>query len=130
MTGNIPTVLHIQGLLSLYVHIFLPPSISKWQYYMSGKGLKGKYHNYQYLAYWHRSVYREKAILKAVPHVIGRTDWDRQALAVLNPKQRIIMAERSFVMSSMRRKTAKCPKTALLSLRLYHSRPIRDMMSS
>ena len=53
---------------------------------MSGKGLKGKYHNYQYFAYWHRSVHREKAILKAVPHVIGRTDWDRQTLAVLNPK--------------------------------------------
>ena len=53
---------------------------------MSVMGLKGKYHNYQYLAYWHRSVYREKAILKAVPHVIGRTDWDRQALVVLNPK--------------------------------------------
>ena len=86
VTGNIPTVLHIQGLLSLYIHIFLPPSISKCQYYMSGKGLKGKYHNYQYLAYWNRSVHREKAILKAVPHVIGRTDWDRQALAVLNPK--------------------------------------------
>lgn len=53
---------------------------------MSGKGLKGKYHNYQYLAYWHRSVHREKAILRAVPHVIGRTNWDCQALAVLNPK--------------------------------------------
>lgn len=85
VTGDIPTVLHIQGLLSLYIYIYLPPSVSKWQYYMSGKGLKGKYHNYQYLAYWHRSVHREKAILKSVPHVIGRTDWDRQALAVLNP---------------------------------------------
>lgn len=86
VAGNIPMALHIQGLLSLYIYIYLPPSVSKWQYYMSGKGLKGKYHNYQYLAYWHRSVHREKAILKAVPHVIGRTDWDRQALAVLNPK--------------------------------------------
>lgn len=86
VTVDIPTILHIQGLLSLSLYIYLPPSVSKWQYYMSGKGLKGKYHNYQYLAYWHRSVYREKAILKAVPHVIGRTDWDRQALAVLNPK--------------------------------------------
>lgn len=85
VTGDIPTVLHIQGLLSLSIYIYLPPSVSKWQYYMSGKGLKGKYHNYQYLAYWHRSVHREKAILKSVPHVIGRTDWDRQALAVLNP---------------------------------------------
>ena len=86
VTGDIPTVLHIQGLLSLYIYIFLPPSVSEWQFIMSGMGLAGKYHNYQYLAYWHRSVHREKAILKAVPHVIGRTDWDRQALAVLNPK--------------------------------------------
>ena len=86
VTGDIPTVLHIQGLLYIYIYIYLPPSVSKCQYYMSGKGLKGKYHNYQYLAYWNRSVHREKAILKAVPHVIGRTDWDRQALAVLNPK--------------------------------------------
>lgn len=85
VTGNIPTILHIQGLLSLYVHIFLPPSVSKWQYYMSGKGLRGKLHNFQYLAYWNRSVHREKAILKAVPHVLGRTEWDKQAMAVLNP---------------------------------------------
>lgn len=86
VTDGIPTILHIQGILSEYIFNLLPPSVSKWQYYMSGKGLKGKYHNYQYLAYWHRSVHREKAILKAVPHVIGRTDWDRQTLAVLNPK--------------------------------------------
>lgn len=86
VTDGIPTILHIQGILSECIFNLLPPSVSKWQYYMSGKGLKGKYHNYQYLAYWHRSVHREKAILKAVPHVIGRTDWDRQALAVLNPK--------------------------------------------
>lgn len=82
---EIPTILHIQGLLSICMYVFLPPGVSKWQYYMSGKGLRGKYHNYQYLAYWHRSVHREKAILKSVPHVFGRTDWDRQALAVLNP---------------------------------------------
>ena len=82
---EIPSILHIQGLLSICMYVFLPPSISKWQYYMSGKGMKGKYHNYQYLAYWNRSVHREKAILKAVPHVLGRTEWDKQAMAVLNP---------------------------------------------
>lgn len=83
--ANIPTVLHFQGLLSLYIYIFLPPGISRWQYVMSGKGLKGKYANLQYLAYWRRSAYREKAVLKAVPHVIGRTVWDKQAIAVINP---------------------------------------------
>lgn len=85
VSKHIPTVLHFQGILSLSIYIFLPPGISKWQYIMSGKGLKGKYNNFQYLAYWQRSAYREKAVLKAVPHVIGRTDWDKQAIAVLNP---------------------------------------------
>ena len=85
VSKHIPTVLHFQGILSLYIYIFLPPGISKWQYIMSGKGLRGKYNNFQYLAYWQRSAYREKVVLKAVPHVIGRTDWDKQAIAVLNP---------------------------------------------
>lgn len=85
VSKHIPTVLHFQGILSLYIYIFLPPGISKWQYIMSGKGLRGKFNNFQYLAYWQRSAYREKAVLKAVPHVIGRTDWDKQAIAVLNP---------------------------------------------
>ena len=86
VAGNIPMVLHIQGLLSLYIYILLPPGFSRREYIMSGKGLKGKFHHLQYLAYWKRSVYREKAILNAVPYVIGRTEWDRQAMAVLNPK--------------------------------------------
>ncbi len=86
VTGNIPTILHIQGILSLSLYIYLPPGISKWKYINSGKGLKGKFGNYVYLSYWHRSCHREKAILRAAPHVLGRTDWDRQAMAVLNPK--------------------------------------------
>lgn len=86
VAGNIPMVLHIQGLLSLYIYILLPPGFSRREYIMSGKGLKGKFHHLQYLAYWKRSAYREKAILNAVFNVIGRTDWDRQAMAVLNPK--------------------------------------------
>lgn len=86
VADNIPMVLHIQGLLSLSIYILLPPGFSRREYIMSGKGLKGKFHHLQYLAYWKRSAYREKAILNAVPYVIGRTDWDRQAMAVLNPK--------------------------------------------
>lgn len=86
VAGNIPMVLHIQGLLSLSIYILLPPGFSRREYIMSGKGLQGKFHHLQYLAYWKRSVYREKAILNTVPYVIGRTEWDRQAMAVLNPK--------------------------------------------
>lgn len=83
--SNIPCVLHIQGLLSLYIYIYLPTGVSKWKYFLS-EGLKGAYSKFQYLAYWNRSCHREKAILQAVPHVIGRTDWDKQAMSILNPQ--------------------------------------------
>lgn len=86
VVGSIPTVLHIQGLLSLSIYILLPPGLSKWRFIRSGNGIRGKFAHYQYLCYWRRSVWREKSILRSVSHVIGRTAWDRQALAELNPK--------------------------------------------
>lgn len=84
---NIPCCLHIQGILSLSIYTFLPAGMSKWSYYLS-QGIKKAFDKFQYLTYWQRSVYREKAILKAVPHVIGRTEWDRQAMTILAPQAR------------------------------------------
>ena len=81
---NRPCVLHIQGLLSQYVHIFLPPGVSRMKYIFKD-GLIKACGNWQFLNYWNRSVYREKCILKNVSHVIGRTDWDRQIMTILNP---------------------------------------------
>ena len=81
---NVPCALHLQGLLSLSIYIYLPPGVSRCSYIFS-RGLRGAYGNFQLLTYWHRSCHREKAILAAVSHVIGRTAWDRQALEVLNP---------------------------------------------
>ena len=81
---NVPCALHLQGLLSLSIYIYLPPGVSRCSY-MFSRGLRGAYGNFQLLTYWHRSCHREKAILAAVSHVIGRTAWDRQAMEVLNP---------------------------------------------
>lgn len=86
VAGDIPTVLHIQGLLSLYIYILLPPGISRGLLVSTASGLRCKLAAYEMLPLWRRDVHREKAILRAVPHVIGRTDWDRQGVAVINPK--------------------------------------------
>ena len=82
---RIPCCLHIQGLLSLYIYIYLTPGMSRWNYLLSN-GLRHTYANFQYLTYWQRSCLREKAILRAAAHVIGRTDWDRQAMEMLAPQ--------------------------------------------
>lgn len=88
VAGDIPTVLHIQGLLSLSIYILLPVGISSREFIRSGRGFGGRFRNMQFLASWRRSVYREKAILRAVNHFIGRTDWDRLGVAVINPQAR------------------------------------------
>lgn len=80
-----PCVLHIQGLLSLYIYIYLLPGVSRWSYIMKD-GIRKAWGNWQYLNYWNRSAHREKVVLQNVKHVIGRTEWDKKAAAVLNPK--------------------------------------------
>lgn len=80
-----PLVLHAQGLLSLCVYILCAPGISKWDYIMKD-GIAKAYANFQELVAWKRGAYREKAILRSVPHVIGRTSWDRHALELLSPQ--------------------------------------------
>lgn len=81
---NVPCVLHLQGILSLYIYAFLPPMVSERSFCFS-EGIRKAYSNFQLLTYWKRSCHREKVILKAVNHVIGRTEWDKNALEVLNP---------------------------------------------
>lgn len=84
LVADRPCVLHIQGLLSLSIYIVLPPGVSRRSFVWKD-GLRGVWHNWSFLNYWQRSVYREKTILKSVDHVIGRTDWDREAMKMLNP---------------------------------------------
>ena len=83
--NNIPFVLHLQGLLSLSIYILLPPGFSRWKYIWKDWNPRHVFGRFQELVYWKRSCYREKAILNACANVIGRTEWDRNALRGLNP---------------------------------------------
>ena len=83
---KIPFGLHLQGLLSLF--LILPPGFSRWQYIWKDWNPRHAFGRFQELVYWNRSCYREKAILNACTNVIGRTEWDRNALGGLNPGAR------------------------------------------
>ena len=119
---NRPCVLHIQGLLSLSVNIFLPPGVSRMKYIFKD-GLMNAWGNWQFLNYWSRSVYREKTILRNVNHFIGRTDWDRQAISILNPQAQyhyggeILRSE--FYDKQERKIPQKLTIVSIISLPLY-----------
>lgn len=87
LVADRPCVLHIQGLLSLSLYIYLPPGVSRRKYIWKD-GWRGVWANWSYLNYWERSCYREKTALSAVGHVIGRTRWDHEAAAILAPQAR------------------------------------------
>lgn len=84
--GDIPLVLHIQGLLSLYIYSLLPLGVSWWQYIWQDHNFMAAFSRFQELVCWKRNCHMEKAILRSCKHLIGRTEWDRQAASIIAPK--------------------------------------------
>ena len=82
-----PVVLHVQGLLSLYIYAWLPPGVSYRSYLFQDWYPKRIYERFQLYTYWRRSCYREQQVLRHTKHVIGRTWWDEQATKLLNPER-------------------------------------------
>lgn len=96
-----PFVVHIQGLLSLYKYIYLPPSFSKddlrrasnywnplnWLKSAVGKTAMGSYKSF------FRGAERELLYGKYVKNWIGRTDWDYTASQMISPGSRYYHCE-------------------------------------
>lgn len=82
-----PVVLHVQGLLSLYIYTWYPAGVSKSSYLLQDWNPKHIYYRFQLYTYWLRSCYREQQILRHIKHVIGRTHWDKLATEILNPNR-------------------------------------------
>ena len=82
-----PVVLHVQGLLSLYIYTWFPPGVSYNSYLFQDWNLKHIHERFQLYTYWQRSCYRECQVLQKTKHVIGRTHWDKLATKILNPER-------------------------------------------
>lgn len=82
-----PVVLHIQGLLSLYIYTWFPSGVSKRSYLLQDWNPKHIYDRFQLYVYWQRSCQREQEVLRHTKHVIGRTHWDKLATKILNPQR-------------------------------------------
>jgi glycosyltransferase involved in cell wall biosynthesis len=87
---NVPVVIHLQGLLTVYEKKWYPPGISKIDL-LKRAGIKNilkantLVQNYYY---YKRSAIRERQIFKVGRYFIGRTDWDKRVSAVLSPKSK------------------------------------------
>lgn len=83
--ASCPVILHLQGLLSLYIYTWFPPKVSYYSYLLQDWNPKRIYRRFQLYVYWQRSCYREQEVLRYTKHVIGRTHWDELATKMINP---------------------------------------------
>lgn len=84
---NIPVVMHIQGLLNPYLDAYCPPFYSVESLWRGlGYNLIAYLrHQWRPFRLFRNNAVREREILAACPHVLGRTDWDRDCASLLAP---------------------------------------------
>ncbi|WP_297700843.1 glycosyltransferase [uncultured Fibrobacter sp.] len=80
---NVPTIIHIQGVLNPYFNAFLPPFFSWYNNFFRPIHFVQKYIERKT---WQMNCFREKEIFSRNQNYIGRTDWDKRVAFILNPK--------------------------------------------
>lgn len=84
---NIPTIIHLQGILIPYLNAFVPPFYSIWDVFRSnGLNPLRLLSNYKQLRGWKSSVEREKRIFAGCNYFMGRTEWDKRISKIYSPK--------------------------------------------
>lgn len=79
---DVPVVVHIQGILSAIYESWLPHNLS-WRDYITQNPR-------MYLGYdaLHKSIPRERQILRQCKYFMGRTEWDKNLTQLLSPNAR------------------------------------------
>lgn len=83
---NMPVVLHIQGLLSPSLNAFLPPFVSWRDYLFQFKSIRRVLNLVSEKVSWQRNSVTEKRMLKGIKYFMGRTEWDKRIIHLLNPQ--------------------------------------------
>ena len=86
---NIPTVIHIQGLLTPYDNAFFPPSFNKFSCIINGNFIReciirnGFIYKKKSLG---NEAKNEKRRFKHTRYIMGRTEWDYKISSLYSPK--------------------------------------------
>lgn len=121
---DIPTILHIQGILNPYLNSYLPPFFS-WRTLIYNKlsAISIIKRNINKKA-WTLSCYRERVIFNNIKYFLGRTDWDKRVTHILNPKSNYfhvdeILREKFYHETFIRKIPSKLTIITTISSPLY-----------
>lgn len=83
---SVPVVLHIQGILTTYLNAFLPPFVSWRMYVKQDMSFKNIFRRLSDKIAWKRNSLTEQRMVSVVENFMGRTQWDKRIVKLLNPK--------------------------------------------
>lgn len=110
---EIPLILHIQGILSPCFNAFLPPFISWKDYIVQSNSLLDIIRFLSEKISWRRNGFTERKMFRYIKDYMGRTEWDKRMLFLLNPKARYFHCDEIlrdvFYQSNVRRKIPEKP---------------------
>lgn len=122
---KIPIILHIQGIVRPCLNAYLPPFVSKLDYYLKDglnpiKFLKNVFQLYN----WKMLAHCEEENLKNIRYFLGRTTWDYRIVKLFNPKATYFHCDEilrhSFYADDMKRQIpSKLKLVSTISVPLY-----------
>lgn len=111
---NIPVIVHIQGLLTVYTRKWYSSGISKWDLIKRTplKQLLRANTLMHDFTYYKKRAKREKKVFSTVKNYIGRTDWDRRVCKVLSPGSRYFFGSEMLRKPFYEAKWGKAPQSS------------------
>lgn len=111
---DVPTIIHLQGLINPYLNALLPPFYSKLDFFMD-KGFNplNIIKNINSYLGWKEAAVREKKIFEGCKNFMGRTHWDKAICKILSPDSNyfycseVLRPEFSLIKKDVRRDSSK-----------------------
>lgn len=122
---KIPIVLHIQGIVSPCLNAYLPPFVSKLDYYLKdGLNPIKFFKNVFQLYNWKMLAHCEEENLKNIQYYLGRTTWDYRIVKLFNSNATYFhcneILRHSFYANDMKRQIpSKLKIVSTISIPLY-----------
>ena len=121
---NIPTVLHLQGLMAPCINAWVPPFYSLTDYFFAeGFSPSRVVLRIRGWAFNRHAAEREKEIMRSCRNFIGRTDWDKSYVSISAPHARYFHCDEilrpAFYVPGTRKKASRPTFVSTLSSPLY-----------
>ena len=94
---DIPIVIHMQGFLPAHYNALFPVGMSEYDFlFLGGLSLHQRYMGIRSPYAFKRDARREIGIIRSCNYFIGRTEWDKNIISLINPSAKYFHCEEAL----------------------------------